>query len=65
MGMRKLSKSWASCKLSSVKAVTRRQMSSQLVMNGEAGGLLVLMIHISLYRSSQSVKPFDATQKVS
>lgn len=65
MGMRKLSKSWASCKLSPAKAVTKRQMSSQLVMNGEAGGLLVLMIHISLYSSSQSVKSFVATQKVS
>lgn len=63
MGMRKLSKSWASCKLSPVKAVTRKQVSSQLVMNGEAGGSLVLMVHMSLYSSSQSVKPFFATQK--
>lgn len=63
MGMRKLSKSWASCKLSPVKAVTRKQVLSQPVMNDEAGGLLVLIIHISLYSSSQSGKPFVVTQK--
>lgn len=61
--MRKLSQSWASCKLSSVKAVCRTQVLSQHVINGEAEGLLVLMIHISLYSSTQSVKLLVASQK--
>lgn len=56
MGIRKLSQSWASCKLSSVKAVCRMQVLSQPVINGEAGCSLLLMIHMSLDSSTQSGK---------
>lgn len=57
MGMRKLSQIWSSCKLSSVKSICRMLVSSQPVIKGEAGGLLVLMIHIAFHSSTQSVKP--------
>lgn len=65
MGIRKLSQSWASCKLSSVKAVCSMQVLSQPVINGEAGCSLLLMIHMSLDSSTQSGKLLVSSQKES